>query len=195
MNLRKFVSFCLMLLIVTSIAFAQSEPMKKKMMEDSTDTKMMMDKDKMMNDKDMMKDMMKDNTMMNEDMMVNKNDEGVAIQGYDPVAYFEDGKPEMGMMEHSYKWGGATWCFASKDHMVIFEKNPSKFAPQYGGHCAFAASKGYMADADPNAWTIHDGKLYLNYNSDVAMKFKDDISDKIMKADENWKKGNLKEGM
>lgn len=188
MNLQRFVSTCFMLLIITSFSFAQDDPMNKNMMKDSTDS-MMMDKDKMMKDKEMMNDDMTDGEMMK----VNTNMDGVAIKGYDPVSYFEDGKPMMGSENHSYKWMGATWYFTNGHHMKIFKEDPYKYAPKYGGYCAFAASEGYYAPADPEVWTVHKGKLYLNYNSDVTMMFEENIDDRIMKADENWKGNKLKE--
>jgi len=196
MNLGNFFSFSLMLLVVSSISFAQDMPMKNNMMKDSSDKKLMMDKDKMTKDKDIMnKGMIKNNKMMHDDIMISKTEVGIAIKGYDPVVYFADGKAEMGMKKYSYEWGGATWYFTKKDHMMKFEKDPSKYAPQYGGHCEVGASAGHLADGDQTAWAIKDGKLYLNSNSDACKSFKMDYENKIMKADKNWKDGELKKGM
>ena len=113
---------------------------------------------------------------------------GLALDGYDPVAYFTDGKPVEGSKEHSLEWNGATWRFTSAAHLEEFEKSPEKYAPQYGGYCAWAVSHGYTADVDPDAWTIVDGKLYLNYDLKVMEKWKQDIPGHIAKGDGNWPK-------
>ena len=150
------------------------------------------DKDNMKDDinkKEMMnKDMTKDN-MMHDDMMmkIDKNMNGVALKGYDPVSYFTDMKPEMGMSDISYKWGGATWQFTSKDHMKMFEENPSKYAPQYGGYCAYAITKNKLVPADPAYWTMENGMLYLNVNADAQQLFRKDIMDNINMGEKNWK--------
>lgn len=185
MNTTKFVSFVMMLTMVASLSFAQGQPMKKKMMGDSTKTKMMMNKGKMM----------KSDKMMDHDMMFVQNDKGIAIMGYDPVAYFEDSEAEMGTMQHSYNWGGATWYFTNKDHMMMFQQNPEKYAPQYGGNCAFGASEGHLGAADPTAWVIKDGKLYLNSNSDVCKSFEMEYESRVMKANKKWKEENSNHGM
>ena len=109
-----------------------------------------------------------------------------AIHGYDPVAYFTDGKPVMGKDEFVFEWGGAKWHFATAAHRDTFKSAPEKYTPQYGGYCAYAVSQGHTADIDPNAWSIVDGKLYLNYNADIQTKWKADIPGYIMKADKNW---------
>lgn len=185
MKPHKYFVIAALSLLVISTSFAQSNNMQKnKMMNDSSKSGMMMD-DKM--DKD---------GMMENNMMINfYNEDGVAIEGYDPVAYFDMGKPMKGSMKHSYNWMGVDWHFTSNEHMMMFKENPQKYAPQYGGHCAFAASKGYVASVDPEAWTIHDGKLYLNHNESVSMKFHENMEQKIMKADMNWKEGKLKDEM
>ena len=88
----------------------------------------------------------------------------LAVSGCDPVAYFADGKPAEGSCDYSYQWNGATWRFASPAHLDQFKADPARYAPQFGGYCAWAVSQGYTASADPQAWRIVDGKLYLNYN-------------------------------
>ena len=113
---------------------------------------------------------------------------GVAIAGYDPVAYFTDSKPVEGSKEHTFDWNGASWRFASAEHRVAFARNPDKYAPQYGGYCAFGVSRGYAVKVDPTAWKIVDGKLYLNYDHDVQMEWSKDIAGHIRKADANWPK-------
>jgi len=117
---------------------------------------------------------------------VNVTPEGVAIKGYDPVAYFTDGRPVKGNKEFQYKWNGAKWWFASKEHRDLFKSNPSRYAPRYGGYCAYAVSQGKTADIDPDAWNIVSGKLYLNLNKDVQELWSKDIPGYIRKADRNW---------
>lgn len=111
---------------------------------------------------------------------------GVAVGGYDPVAYFEEGKPVKGSKDITLKHEGATWRFASAENRSTFEANPAKYAPQYGGYCAWAVSKGYTAKGDPQAWTIHDGKLYLNYDKNVRATWEKNIPGNVAKADANW---------
>jgi YHS domain-containing protein len=94
-----------------------------------------------------------------------------AINGYDPVAYFEENKPVKGNEKISLKWKEAEWYFASQKNLELFKANPEKYAPQYGGYCAFGMSRGYKANTLPEAWTIADGKLYLNYNLDVRTEW------------------------
>ena len=113
---------------------------------------------------------------------------GVAIDGWDPVAYFTDGKPVEGSREFVHEWNGATWRFASAAHRDLFAQAPEKYAPQYGGYCAWAVSQGYTADIDPQAWKIEDGRLFLNYSLDVQKKWATDIPGNIAKADANWPK-------
>jgi YHS domain-containing protein len=112
--------------------------------------------------------------------------EEAAVSGYDPVAYFKAGAPVEGKkaFEHTYK--GVTWRFSSADNLAAFKADPGKYAPQYGGYCAWAVSQGYTAKADPKAWRIVDGKLYLNYNLDIQKKWEKDIPGLIAKANVNW---------
>jgi YHS domain-containing protein len=111
---------------------------------------------------------------------------GVAIDGYDPVAYFTDGKAVEGSKSHEYKWNGAKWRFASAANRAKFVSDPRKYAPQYGGYCAFGVSRGYAVGIDPEAWSIVDGKLYLNYNLEVRSEWMKDPKGYIRKADVNW---------
>jgi YHS domain-containing protein len=112
----------------------------------------------------------------------------LAVSGYDPVAYFTDGKPVEGSSDYEYEWKGATWRFASAANLAAFKMDPEKYAPQYGGYCAWAVSQGYTASADPDVWRIVDGKLYLNYSKDIQQKWEKDIPGNISKADTNWPK-------
>ena len=111
---------------------------------------------------------------------------GLAVAGYDPVAYFTDGKAVEGSSEFTTEWKGATWRFASAAHRDQFVAQPDKYAPQYGGYCAWAVSQDHTAGIDPQAWKIVDGKLYLNYDKDVQQKWQQDVPDNIRKADGNW---------
>jgi len=111
---------------------------------------------------------------------------GVALDGFDPVAYFTDGRPVEGSRDFAYEWQGATWRFASAAHRDLFAAAPEKYAPQYGGYCAWAVAHGYTADTDPEAWSVVDGKLYLNYNLEVRGKWERDVPGYIAKADQNW---------
>lgn len=113
---------------------------------------------------------------------------GVAIEGYDPVAYFTDGRPVEGKKGFETEWNGATWRFASAEHRDLFAADPGKYAPQYGGYCAWAVSQGSTAGIDPEAWKIHDGKLYLNYDRSVQEKWLADMENLIAKGDANWPK-------
>jgi len=111
---------------------------------------------------------------------------GVAIEGYDPVAYFEAGKPVQGSDQFEHRWNSAVWRFASAANRDAFAKAPERFAPQYGGYCAWAVSQGYTASIDPAAWRIVDGKLYLNYSKSVQQTWQQDIPGNIKKGDANW---------
>ena len=113
-------------------------------------------------------------------------DDGKAIRGYDPVAYFTAGKPIRGNDQFVFEWNNAKWYFASKQNLELFKTNPAKYAPQYGGYCAYGLSNGYKAPVDTDAWTIDNGKLYLNYNLDVREEWNKDRKERIQKADKNW---------
>lgn len=113
-------------------------------------------------------------------------EKGIAIKGTDPVAYFTEGKPVKGDKQFSYQWGNATWWFQNAENKDLFVQNPEKYAPQYGGFCAWAVSQNYTAPIDPTAWTIVEGKLYLNYNKKVQSRWAQDIQGNIIKGDRNW---------
>ncbi len=117
-----------------------------------------------------------------------KNFLGKAAEGYDVVAYFRDGKAVEGSGDHVFTWKEVEWRFSSRKHKETFAANPEKYAPQYGGYCAYAVSKGYTASVDPKAWSIVDGKLYLNYSKSVQATWTADIPGYIASADKNWPK-------
>jgi YHS domain-containing protein len=112
---------------------------------------------------------------------------GIGIKGYDPVAYFTDGKPVMGNREYEAFWGGVTWNFASAEHRDLFQADPEKYAPQFGAFCSWGVSQGKLFDVDPvNAWEIVDGRLYLNFNQDIQDIWSKNPADFIAKAEGNW---------
>lgn len=113
--------------------------------------------------------------------------EGVGAGGYDAVSYFT-GTPVEGSKEFSTNWKGAEWRFASAANRDAFTASPEKYAPQYGGYCAFALSKGALAKGEPTAWTVNEGKLYLNYSEAVRENWRTDIPGNVTKADGNWPK-------
>lgn len=117
---------------------------------------------------------------------VNETSKGVAIKGYDPVAYFAGKRPVQGIPEFEYIWRGARWRFTNATDLEAFSRDPEKYAPMYGGYCAYAVSQGKVADIDPEAWTIFEGRLYLNLNKDVQKLWEKDMRTYIRLADKNW---------
>ena len=112
---------------------------------------------------------------------------GLALRGYDPVAYFTEGKPVLGQAKYSAAHNEATYRFATKANLRMFKADPEKYVPQYGGFCAYGVSVGAKFDGDPHLWRIVDGKLYLNLNPQVQKLWEKDIPGHIINADENWK--------
>ena len=111
---------------------------------------------------------------------------GTAIDGTDPVSYFTAGRPIEGKSNITFEWNGATWRFASEENRDRFAADPEKYAPQYGGYCAWAVSQGYTASTDPQAWSIVDNKLYLNFSKAVQKQWEQDIPGHIDAANKNW---------
>ena len=109
-----------------------------------------------------------------------------AIEGYDAVAYFTQGKPIRGSDQYSVEWNGATFKFSSMEHLDLFKASPEKYAPQYGGYCAYAVSEGATVSTVPEAWTIVDDKLYLNFSLGVRNRWSKDIPGRVARADANW---------
>lgn len=110
----------------------------------------------------------------------------VGVSGYDVVAYFTDGRPVRGVSQFRISHQGVEYRFASAEHLAAFRANPARYLPQYGGYCAWAVSQGYTASANPNNWRIVDGRLYLNYNTDVQRRWEQDIPGHIRNANTNW---------
>ncbi|HET6989794.1 MAG TPA: YHS domain-containing (seleno)protein [Bacteroidia bacterium] len=109
-----------------------------------------------------------------------------AIHGYDPVAYFKESKPVKGDKKYSLSWKSANWYFVSQQNLDAFKANPAMYAPQYGGYCAYGLANGHKATTEPDAWLISNGKLYLNYNKDVQVKWKEKQAEYIQTADKIW---------
>lgn len=110
-----------------------------------------------------------------------------ALKGYDVVSYFTSDTPVKGLKEHSLKHKGATWLFSSAENLELFKATPQAYEPQYGGYCAWAVgAKNDLAPGNPKHWSMVDGKLYLNYNSDIKNEWLEDTSGFIGKADKNW---------
>lgn len=112
--------------------------------------------------------------------------DSVAIRGYDPVAYFTEGAPVKGDPQFRHEWNGVAWLFSSRDNLERFQADPERFAPQFGGFCAFGMSRGYKVGTDPAAFTVHEGKLYLNYSLPVQATWLKDTGAYIDKAEVNW---------
>jgi hypothetical protein len=110
----------------------------------------------------------------------------VAIQGYDVVAYFTDGRAVPGTSTVTAVAQGVTWQFASPAHRDLFVADPGKYIPQFGGYCAYGVSRGYAVDIDPHAFTVLDGKLYLNYSRSVQRTWNADRTTFIERAGTNW---------
>ena len=113
-------------------------------------------------------------------------DNTVAINGYDTVAYFTENRAVKGNSEYSYTWNEATWYFSKPENRDLFATNPERFAPQFRGHCAYGLAKGKLVAANPEEWTIVDGKLYMNYNRTFRDQWRQDKSAMVKKANENW---------
>jgi hypothetical protein len=112
---------------------------------------------------------------------------GIAIMGYDPVAYFTEGRPMKGSEEFTYEWLGTPWYFAKREHREFFISDPLKYAPQYGGFCVGeVAANGVTINIDPDAWAIIDGKLYLSYDKDDMTKIASHPEGYLVKAEANW---------
>jgi YHS domain-containing protein len=117
---------------------------------------------------------------------VDTDEKGLAMQGYDPVAYFTQGAPRAGNPQFKAEHGGATYYFASAANMKKFEADPDAYLPQYGGFCAMGTSLNRKFEGDPKVWHIVDKKLYLNVNPDVDKKWRQDVPGNLSKANENW---------
>jgi hypothetical protein len=120
--------------------------------------------------------------------IVNKDRKDVAIRGYDTVAYFTENKPVPGLPEFVHEWHDAKWQFASAEHRDLFASDPERYAPRYGGFCAGGMALGQKATVDPEAWTIIDDKLYMNFAKSDVPAFLANADEEIAKADRNWQR-------
>jgi YHS domain-containing protein len=111
---------------------------------------------------------------------------GVALDGYDVVAYFVDGRPMKGNPAFNHAWQGTTWRFVSAANRDAFAAEPERYAPQFGGYCAYGVSRGYAVDIDPAAWSIVEGRLYLNYSKSVQRTWEGDRETYIRRAEAQW---------
>jgi len=117
---------------------------------------------------------------------LNASSTGLALQGYDPVAYFTEGEATPGNWKITTSYNDATYRFASEAHKAAFEADPEAYLPQYGGYCAFGAAMGFKFDGDPHQWKIVDGELYLNISKDIQERWLTDVPGFIEQADVNW---------
>ena len=109
-----------------------------------------------------------------------------AVEGHDPVAYFTESRPVKGSRDFRTEYQGAEFRFASQENLDTFLADPEKYAPQFGGYCAWAVSEGYTAKGDADHWAIVDGKLYLNYDKKIQERWEQDRAAHIVKANSNW---------
>ncbi len=110
----------------------------------------------------------------------------LALKGYDPVVYFEENRTSPGSEYYQYEWSGAKWYFTSAGNKQKFLASPEKYAPQYGGYCAYDMRQGTKTETDPEAWVIADDKLYLFHNSTVKAEWDKNREDNIKSANEKW---------
>ena len=115
--------------------------------------------------------------------------EGLALKGYDPVEYLNSAAATPGNNAHTSEWGDATWYFSTAANRDLFASDPERYTPRYGSFCAFAASKGFTADSDPEAWYVHDDRLYVFADKNVRDQWVDGLADGSLEAsDANWAK-------
>ena len=112
--------------------------------------------------------------------------QGAAISGYDPVAYFTVGRAVRGKPEYTIVWKRAVWRFSSSENQAKFEANPRAYAPKYGGYCAYGVARGGLSSTKPDAWVIHDGRLYLIHSTGVREVWAQDAAGHVSRADANW---------
>ncbi len=117
---------------------------------------------------------------------VNTDSAGLALKGYDPVAFFTVQQPTPGDARYTATHEGATYRFSSAANRETFMKEAAKYAPQYGGYCAFGVAGGYKVKVDPEAFTVRDGKLYLNYDKRVQERWLKDMPGYLSKSEANW---------
>ena len=129
-----------------------------------------------------------------EKVLVNTDRHGLALDGHDPVAFFTDARPVKGRPEYTARYQGAEYRFATMEHQAAFAADPAKYAPQFGGFCAYGLSRGHTASVEIDTWQIVDGRLLLNYNQSVRKQFDAERTENLRKADANWPGVVEKEG-
>lgn len=112
--------------------------------------------------------------------------DGIALGGYDVVAYHREGRALLGERRHRANWSGTTWHFSSEANRAAFVADPERYAPKFGGYCAWAAAEGYIAPVDPEVFHIVDGSLYLNFSRGVARRWQRDVAGNLRRGSENW---------
>ena len=118
--------------------------------------------------------------------LINLDKNGLALQGYDPVAFFTENKPVKGRPEFKASYQGGTYLFVSDENKMLFEKEPGKYEPAFGGFCAYGVSRNKLVEIDPEAFQIVDGHLLLQYSKGVRTDFNKDTQGNLAKANSNW---------
>jgi len=118
--------------------------------------------------------------------LMNVNRKKLALQGYDPVAFFTQSRPVKGVAQFESTYNGARYLFASVEDKALFDANPAKYEPQFGGFCAYGASQGHTAPIKIEAWQIVNGRLLMQYDLGVKKEFNKDQQGNLQKADKNW---------
>jgi YHS domain-containing protein len=118
---------------------------------------------------------------------INSDGSGLAVRGYDTVAFFAENSAIQGKPQFEFAWNGARWLFASSENLEKFKADPIAYAPQFGGYCSYAVSHGYTADGDPATWKLVEGKLYLNYNQEAKEAWEKNQDKFIKDGEQNWK--------
>ena len=126
--------------------------------------------------------------------LLNLDKKGIAIQGYDPVAFFTQNRTVKGLLEFESKYNGARYLFATAEDKATFDANPAKYEPQFGGFCAYGASQGHTAPVKIEAFQIVNGRLLMQYDLGVKKEFNKDQQGNLQKADKNWPGIVAKEG-
>ncbi|MEM9220753.1 MAG: YHS domain-containing (seleno)protein [Cyanobacteria bacterium P01_F01_bin.150] len=117
---------------------------------------------------------------------LNLDEEGIALRGYDPVAYFTEGEPVKGQKNYSFVWNDATWYFATAENRDLFSQEPEKYEPANGGYCTFGIVLRKKFDGDPQVWSVIKSRLYVFLNEDVQQKFLQDSTGNLQKVSANW---------
>ncbi|MXN64335.1 hypothetical protein GR183_05420 [Stappia sp. GBMRC 2046] len=119
---------------------------------------------------------------------INGRQGGLAVKGYDVVAYFTEGRPMRGRDDLEHTWQGIRWRFATREHLATFTEDPARYAPRYGGYCAGGVAIGNLAPIDPEAFVIIEDRLYLNYDKPTRDKFAENAEESVAKANANWER-------